>query len=149
MTNRKGSFADNMEELERKTPHSITGRVVVDQIYAHYQHAHPEFHHPRGGQAFYLRDPLFLKYKGYMVQLGKRAMKGDLRRAMVENVESLAHEVMLRAPWEYMDLRNSAHPIVEQDGEIVYDRPPLVGRLSDEALRHKEQYGYLSRRKRR
>lgn len=147
MSDRKGSFAGSIDELLRSTPDSsLTGRVVVDQIYAHYQHEHPEFHHPRGGQAFYLQQPLYVKYRGYLTKLGKAALQGKLRDAMVANVEDLSHQVMLKAPWEYMDLRNSGHPQVEQDGKLVYDRPPLVRRLSDEELKHKGRYGYLSRR---
>lgn len=149
MTRRKGSFAKGLDDLIENTPkHSIKGGVEVNQVYAHYQHEHLELHHPRGGQAFYLKQPLFTRYKQYLRTLGKAAPKGDLRRAMITNMEDLSHQVMLKAPWEYMDLRNSGHPTVDIDNEVAYDRPPLVRRLSDEELRHKEQYGYLSRRRR-
>lgn len=148
MTSKKGSFVGGIDGLLRDTPHSVIGRVVVDQIYAHVQHEHQEFHHPRGGQAFYLKEPLFTRHKIYMKRLAQGAVKGKLRDAMVANMEDLSHQVMLKAPWEYMDLRNSGNPQVEVDGRLDYNRPPLVRRLSDLELKHKAQYGYLSRRKR-
>lgn len=143
------SFLDKVDELLAQTPkESIRAYVDVNQVYAHYQHAHPEFKHPRGGQAFYLRDPLFGNQKTYFQQIARAVVKGQGRWAAVLVAEDLSHEVMLRAPWEYMDLRNSGHPTVYIDGETSYDRPPLVARLTEEQLKHKEQFGYLSRRRR-
>jgi hypothetical protein len=148
----KGEFVNNVGRLLRETPHSVTGSVVVDQIYAHYQHAHPEFKHPRGGEAFYLSTPLFGKMGEYYRWIADEAIttKGvDLRVGMVRAVEDLSTEVYHRAPWEFDDLRRSAHPTVTEDGTVTYDRLPEVGRLSDADLKAKDHLRYLDERKRR
>mgnify|MGYP003624032472 CR=1 FL=1 len=129
-----GSFVDGIQKLLDATPDKVTGHVVVDQVYAHYQHEHPEFHHPDGGQAFYLSEPLALKAHEYFGRLGREAVHGRLKEAMIENVEDLSKEVYNRAPWEFGDLRASGHPIVEEDGHVVYDRPPMCRRLTEDEL---------------
>lgn len=148
----KGEFVASLERLVRETPGKVTGSVVVDQIYAHYQHAHPEFRHPRGGEAFYLSTPLFGKASTYLRWIGEDAISArgvDLRRGMVRVVEDLSMEVYHRAPWEFDDLRRSAHPTVTEDGTVTYDRKPEVGRLSDADLKAKDHLRYLDERKRR
>ena len=137
------TFSANIQKIIDDTPDDISGKVEVNQVYAHYQHEHPEFHHPDGGQAFYLRDPLFLKAEEYMRRLAAGALHGKLRDAMIENVEDLSQEVYQRAPWEFGDLRASGHPTVEEDGALVYDRAPMVRRLSEEELDIKEHLRYL------
>lgn len=138
-----GSFVDNLKKLSDQTPERVTGHVVVDQVYAHYQHEHPEFHHPDGGEAFYLKTPLYVKHEEYMQRLSKASVNGTVTRAMIENMEDLSLEVYNRAPWEFGDLRASGHPIVEEDGQIVYDRAPHVHRLSTEELAIKSHLRYL------
>lgn len=138
-----GTFIAGIEELLKKTPERVVGRVEVDQVYAHYQHEHPEFHHPDGGQAFYLRDPLFGKAGRYLRRLSQGAVHGELVKAMTENMEDLSLEVYQRAPWEFGDLRASGHPTVWADGALVYDRPPLCRRLSAEELKIKSHLRYL------
>lgn len=139
----KGEFIGNIDALLAKTPNRVTGHVEVDQVYAHYQHAHPEFHHPDGGEAFYLKTPLYVKCDEYMTHLAGGAVNGEVVKAMTENMEDLSLEVYDRAPWEFGDLRASGHPTVEVDGEVVYDRPPLVKRLSEVDLKIKSHLRYL------
>lgn len=140
-------FTDGIDKMLEDCPdESVTGHLVVDQVYAHYQHAHPEFHHPDGGQAFYLSEPLFVKVRGYMAHLGAKAVTPDgcaVEDGMVDNMEDLSWEVYERAPWEFGDLRASGHPIVEVDGKTAYDRPPKVHRLSAEELKIKAELRYL------
>lgn len=136
-------FGDNLADLIDATPDRVEGKVEVDQIYAHYQHEHPEFHHPDGGQAFYLRDPLLLKVRDYYGSLAKAVLPGKTRAAMIANVEALSLEVYNRAPWEFGDLRGSGHPSVTEDGATVYDRKPLVHRLDAEELADKSHLRYL------
>ena len=141
-----GDFIERIDALLADTPHRVSGHVEVNQVYAHYQHEHPEFHHPDGGEAFYLKTPLFAKAEEYLRRVGKKAI--DQRgvhvvEAMIENMEDLSLEVYNRAPWEFADLRASGHPIVEADGKVVYDRAPMVHRLSEEELRIKAHLRYL------
>ena len=140
-------FSDNIERLLADTPERVTGHVVVDQVYAHYQHEHPELHHPDGGGPFYLTEPLFLKADRYLAHIASKAVASHgvngIVEAMTENMEDLSKEVYDRAPWEFGDLRASGHPIVEKDGEVVYDRAPMVHRLSKEELAIKSHLRYL------
>lgn len=142
----KGSFVESIDAILRDLPKKITGRVEVDQVYAHYQHEHPEFHHPDGGQAFYLSEPLFAKAERYLRHVADSVVTShgvNARQAMIENMEDLSREVYERAPWEFGDLRASGHPIVEEDGTVVYDREPLCKRLDPEELAIKSHLRYL------
>ena len=141
-----GDFIEGIDALLKDTPHRVTGRVEVDQVYAHYQHEHPEFHHPDGGEAFYLKTPLFAKARDYLRHIAKKAVRRDgvhVIEAMAENMEDLSLEVYNRAPWEFADLRASGHPIVEADGHTVYDRKPMVHRLDKSELAIKSHLRYL------
>ena len=139
-----GTFIAGIDRLIEETPKErITGHVVVDQVYAHYQHEGIGFHHPDGGEALYLKTPLYAKMGTYYDRLGKAAALGKLRDAMVENMEDLSMEVYQRAPWEFGDLRASGHPIVEEDGTVVYDRQPLAKRLTEAELAIKSHLRYL------
>jgi hypothetical protein len=61
----------------------------------------------------------------------------NLEDAMADNMEDMSEQIYLLAPWEFGDLRASGHPSVASGGATVYDRPPNVGRLSEEELRAK------------
>jgi hypothetical protein len=141
-----GTFTRGIDHLLSQVPRHTKMGVTVDQVYAHYQHEHPEFHHPDGGGAFYLRDPVFGKARKYLgdVAHGVIGPKGiTIRAAMVAAAEDLSMEVYLRAPWEFGDLRASGHPWVEEDGIRVYDRKPNCERLAPEELAIKSHLRYL------
>lgn len=145
-----GSFQEGCIELEKRIGHGdLSGKVIVDQVYAASQHegtwvtgplaGHVIRNHPRGGQAKFLEQPLFEKASDYMRNLADAVHDGFLTQAMAENMEDLADEVHDKAPREHEILRNSGHPVVTDDGETVYDRPPIFPRLSEgdlKELRH-------------
>lgn len=136
----RGTFGAQITKLREQVGHgTIEGKVTVNQIYAHYQHEHPEFHHPRGGGAFYLRDPLFEHGpNAFMRTIAEKALHPDgPADAMKDNMERLSWEVFLRAPWEFGDLKASGNPSVRVNGRKVYDRLPNVRRLSKGDLRIK------------
>lgn len=141
------TFEESISALLDSLPeHSLKGGVEVNQVYAHYQHEHPEFHHPDGGGAFYLKDPLFGKLDDYMQHLASKTITAhgsEIEDAMAENMEALSQEVYERAPFEFGDLKASGHPTVEKDGVLVYDRPPMVERLDETDLRIKSHLRYL------
>jgi hypothetical protein len=143
------SFADGIDKLKEAIgPGHLIGGVEVDQIYAHWQHDHPEFYHPDDGKAFYLRDPLFSGVNGYMQKLADNVVHSDgtstLNEAMAENMEDLStHGVYIQAPLEFGDLKGSGHPTVTSDGETVYDRAPLVARLTEEEIKDKNKLSRL------
>jgi hypothetical protein len=147
----KGVFTRSMDKLLAQMPkRSLKGKVEVDQVYAHYQHENPQFNHPRGGGAFYLRDPLYSKSGQYLARLARHVVSTTgvvgLESAMRNNMEDLADEIISTAPVEHNDLRHSGHPTVAKDGEIVYDRPPDVPRLSESELKARDRnLRYLDR----
>ncbi len=131
-------FAARIQELIDKTPSKVQGTVVVDQVYAQIQHEALEFKHPHGGRAKYLGGPLLENYQKYVQHLADATLDGDLKDAMIRNMEHLSTEgVYENAPVEFADLKASGHPIVEVDGMAVYDRAPMVHRLTEEELRAK------------
>lgn len=135
------TFGARIEELKRQVGHgTLRGKVEVDQVYAAYQHEHDEFKHPDGGKAHYLRDPLFEGINSHMETLARKAITqggSELKEGMKDVVEDLSTKVYEQAPLEFGDLKGSAHPSVESDGAVVFDRPPNVPRLSEEELRIK------------
>lgn len=136
-----GTFAENIDKLIESVGHgSLKGSVEVNQIYAHYQHEHPEFKHPEGGKSYYLRDPLFENHDKYMRHLAEKAITAEgssITDGMKDNMENLSRGVFDQAPLEFGDLKGSGHPKITSDGVTVYDRPPNVHRLSKEDLRAK------------
>lgn len=141
-----GSFDEGVDRFLATLPDKVKGFVEVDQVYAHYQHEHPEFHHPDGGEAFYLTTPLFGKVGKFMATLARSAITprgSDIVDGMMDAMEALSLEVYERAPWEFADLRASGHPYVMADGAIVRDRPPNCHRLSKAELKIKSDLSRL------
>lgn len=118
----------------------LQAMVTVDQVYAKYQHEGLDLKHPEGGQAKYLQQPLFAERDRYLRGLASAAITetgSDLEGAAVRVAEDLSTQVYQHAPFEFGDLRASGHPTVTSDGATVYDRLPLVPRLSESELRDK------------
>jgi hypothetical protein len=114
---------------------SLVGKVEFDQAYAHRQHEELGWIHPHGGQAQYLSTALFTGLYSFMERIADHTLQeGGPRLGMIVDMEALARESAVLAPVEVGTLRGSAHPSVEENGVVVYDRPPLVPRLSDEEL---------------
>ena len=126
------TFSDRIDEL-RKTAgngQKLTGSVVVDQIYAHFQHEGLNLHHPRGGSAKYLEKPLMDGHRDYLEDYARTVLNDGGQPAMKRSVEHLSDQVEVTAPVEFSDLRGSGHPSVTLGGRTVYDRAPKVARLS-------------------
>jgi hypothetical protein len=133
-----GDFFERIDELlESVGDGELKGSVVVDQVYAQAQHERMDFKHPRGGQAKFLAGPFMNKYRGYLQQIASAVLDGNAREAMTDVVEDLSKEVFDKAPREFWDLRESAHPFVNDDETVVYDRPAIVHRLSEGELKIK------------
>jgi hypothetical protein len=137
------TFHDRIEELRRRIGSKegkITGEVIVDQVYAHYQHERLDLHHPRGGQALYLTMPLMLNHGDYLRDYAETVLDDGGREAMKRSVESLAEDggVATYAPVEFEDLRRSGHPrVILGHSNVIYDRRPRQHRLSPEELKIK------------
>jgi hypothetical protein len=135
-------FMARMDELRARTgcrEGRLSGSVTVNQVYAHYQHEHLEFRHPRGGQAKYLEAPLMASVFTIFQDVAREYTDDGGERAMARQMELLAEEqgVSVFAPVEFEDLRRSGHPKVERGGRVLYDRQPRQHRLSADELRVK------------
>jgi hypothetical protein len=142
-----GTFGARMDELRARTRSDrgvMTGSVEVDQVYAHAQHEHLEYKHPRGGMARYLAAGLEARYREYLQAVADGVLDDGGRDGMRRSMESLSGEVYDRAPREFMDLRRSGHPQVRQGLDVLYDRPPMQHRLSDAELRAKSRLRYAA-----
>jgi hypothetical protein len=131
-------FAVGLMEVGERVGYGVlTGTVIVDQVYAHYQHERLDLHHPRGGGAKYLERPLFERYGHYMEMLAESVLTTGPDAGMTACVEDLSAQIEHTAPVLWWDLRRSGHPIVMDNGLPVYDRPPMVHRLTEAELKAK------------
>jgi hypothetical protein len=135
----ESTYKERLAELKKLTgaPAALEGTVTVDQVYAHYQHEHLEFRHPRGGSAMYLTKPLMDRYQDYLREVAKTMLTDGGMSGMKHAVEDLSDQVELTAPVEFADLRRSGHPQITQGGSTKYDRQPKVHRLTEAELRAK------------
>lgn len=131
-----GDFVQRIDELRRRIGKGkLVGAVVVDQVYAQNQHQSAWFKHPRGGKAFYLRDPLLANQDRYLQALASNVLNGDLTRTMAQNMEHLVSAQRDDTPVLTGALKTSGAPRVEDNGAVVYQRPPITPRLTEEQLR--------------
>ena len=125
-----GDFVAGCEALKEAVGDGILkGVVEVDQHYALEQHENPFYNHPRGGGPHYLLNPLMRGALGYTMQVGEAVLGGDLVGAMAEAMEDLQSHLDPEAPIDedpnLFRLRRSGHPMVYDNGALVYDRPPI------------------------
>jgi hypothetical protein len=136
----RGTFASRLTQLsEQVGERSIEMKVVVDQVYAKYQHERLDLKHPGGGSAKYLEKPLLTQHASYLRRVADDVLDVGPVHPMIRNAEDLSMEVYRNAPFEFGDLKASGAPSVTDDGAKVYDRPPMVRRLTKEELRAKGQ----------
>lgn len=137
-----GDFHDKMQMLIDSTARgNITGEVVVDQVYAHYQEVNVTFRHPDGGQAYYMRDSLYEDLNGKMQKIADSVLDEEgthPEEGVKKVVDSVNDSIKEKAPLEFGDLRGSGHRIVTVGQETVYDVPALIGRQSAEELKQKK-----------
>lgn len=141
MANTRHKFTERMEQLAREVGDGrLTGRVGVDQRYAEVQERNESFTHPRGGQARYLEASLQAQQVSGMQHLAREVITENGSRvtdAMRDITEEISRYETKFAPVDTGALRKSAHPTVEDEGHVVYDRPPVQPRLTDEQLRRR------------
>lgn len=121
---------------------------------AHYQHEHPQFRHPRGGQAFYLQEPLYESADRYVQAVANDLLdvEKNLADTVFDQMQDLVRQVEVRAPTEFGSLRQSGAPSVTDKGAVVRSEPPQQRRLTEEELRDESRlrgghpYGQRGRR---
>lgn len=127
------SFIEGCRQLQLRVGTGILeGEVIVDQIYAAYQHEITWLDHPRGGGPHYLRNPLLAHAPSYLQFLADRVLDGNLAMTMAANMEHLSEQLKETAPVDedpnLILLRTSGNPIVRDNGAEVYNRPPVSPR---------------------
>ena len=133
-------FTTRIGRLMRKVGNGdLTASVVVDQVYAKYQHESLDLRHPNGGQAKYLWEPMFNNRNQYMAKLARNVLRGNLTRAMIDNAEDIVVGVIENAPVELADLHQSGAPTVTDNRSVVYQRPPVRPRLTPAELAAKSR----------
>lgn len=141
-----GDFFARIDELDRAVGHgSLEVKLETDQVYAKYQELREDLKHPRGGQAHYSRDGLLNHADSYLERLARGAITeegSDLTGAAIEVGLGLKDHTAELTPREFFNLARSGHVTVVDDGEVVYDRPPDVPRLSDADLRRQRYEGH-------
>jgi hypothetical protein len=132
-----GTFQDRVDELiERVGTGRLQGKLEVDQIYAHFQHEDLRLKHPRGGSAKYLEQPLFSNAQSYLEWLARFTLEPEGPKTGMEYaMEHLSGQVEMHAPVEFAHLRHSGHPTVQDEEQVVYDRPPIARRLTEEEIK--------------
>jgi hypothetical protein len=135
------TFAERIDLLRRQTGNGqrVTMHVVVDQVYAHFQHEDMNLHHPRGGRAKYLEGPLYDGYRTYLEWYASEVLADGGVKALERAAEHLSDQVEVSAPREWGDLARSGHPTVTVGERTVYDRAPKVNRLTEEELKTKSR----------
>lgn len=144
MADKLNTFYDRIEQLGQAVGNGeLIGKVEVDQAYAKYQHQSLDLHHPRGGKAMFLHDPMIGGVDDHLRKLAAAAVTEDgsrLESAMIEVVEEVADQAKEQAPKDTGALSRSAHPTVTSEGRTVYDRPPEQERIPESQLRHRGHY---------
>lgn len=135
------TFAAKTNELARFVgTGNLEIKVVVDQVYAKYQHESLDLRHPHGGGGKFLTKALMQEYRGICRGFARDALRPrGLISAATVGSEKISKGVYKNAPHEFNDLRNSAHPTVKDRGRIVYDRAPVVRRLTKAQLKAKDR----------
>jgi hypothetical protein len=137
----KGEFNKGCQRLLKIVgDKKLEGKVVVDQVYAKFQHESLDLKHPHGGGGKFLTRALFKEHRGIMRGLARDAYQVyGLNSAMIVGMERVVRGVYQNAPHEFNDLRNSGAPSVKDRGRFIYNRPPVVKRLTKSQLRAKDR----------
>lgn len=150
----ESAFGDRISELRKQVGRSTEGSINVDQVYAHYQDSGSgpsgkpaaAFDHPEGGQAGYLSDSLTLYGPDFAQRIADSISEEDaMSDVFIEGVQKISLDVATLAPLEFGNLRESSAAQVIHDGEVTFDRPPLVPRLSEEELRQLKKFSKWNR----
>jgi hypothetical protein len=127
-------FSERVDSLIRSVgPGYIVAGCRVNQPYAQNQHQNTRFRHD-DGRSHYLGGPLIEHAFELVESLARGAITpfgSTIDRRMIDIAESMARYVLENAPKETGQLSLSGNPWVEDNGILIYDRPPLAPREED------------------
>ncbi len=141
-----GTFGERIDVLQGVVGDGVlSGKVVVNQVYARAQHESNWVTGPmagvqirtyhRGGGPKYLEAPLFSGLDQFLRHIAKALLDEGPQGAMEDVVDHLIDEVARLAPVWLDDLRHSASGEVTSDGRVVYNKPSPRPRLSREEIK--------------
>jgi hypothetical protein len=136
----KGEFIKGCNRLLKIVgDKEMEGKLVVDQVYAKFQHESLDLQHPTGGAKF-LTKALLTEYRSVFRGLARDAYRPlGLASAMAAGMERVNKTMSKNAPRMHRDLRNSGAPSVKDRGRFVYKRAPVVPRLSKSQLKARDR----------
>lgn len=130
-----GSFFERTEELKKLIGRGqISGEVKVSQVYARRQHQNPQYAHPNGGQAFYLRDALRGETRPHLQRTAQTLYRGGIQAEFIGFVERVENKAADLTPEELGTLKGSGSVKVKVGGATIYSRAARVAKLSRTAL---------------
>lgn len=132
--------------IKRTSGGKVVAIVTVDQVYAQNQHESLHFKHPRGGRAKYLEAPMFEGFRDWFGDYANRLLDEgfDAVRGWHSGPGTdLQNVVVVNAPVEFGDLRQSAGLRTRVGTRTVHTRPPIQGRLQDWELDAKDHMRHL------
>lgn len=128
---------DGLQKLIDEVGHGdLQSKLIVDQAYAQAQHEELTWKHPHGGRAKYLEAPL-MENSDELLQIMADHLIGltgsDIKDGMIKVAEKMSTFVEDNAPKDIgvHELARSGHPMVYDDGVVIYDRAPKVPRVSN------------------
>lgn len=138
-----GRAADGIRLLRERTGGArVVATVVVDQVYAKFQHESLDLKHTSGGRAKYLEGPLFEDAPGSLEEFAVGLLEVEEEtagRRWAGTGRKLVRGVRENAPDEFGVLRRSAALTVTEGRSVIVDEPAEVHRLSEEELRAEDR----------
>lgn len=119
----------------------LKGKLVVDQVYARYQHERMDLKHPRGGYPKYLWLALTIGRDQMLEGLAKSVLETGPIEGMKHAMEEQDKKLHRFAPVDHNNLRDSGNPQVWDDGSKVYDRPARQPRMTEAQLKAQRRRG--------
>ena len=127
-------FAERIDSLARSVGAGyIVAACKVNQPYAQNQHENMSFRHD-DGRSHYLGGPLLEHSFELVESIARGAITpfgSTIDRRMIDVAEEMARYVLVNAPKDTGVLSLSASPFVEDNGILIYDRPPIAPREGD------------------
>lgn len=111
----------------------LVGSIIIDQVYARYQHER-YLHHPGGGKQKFLLKGMLATNNRSMNTLANSVLRGTLNIAMSRAMIRTTDAVEAIEPREFGDMARSAHIRVIDRGAVVFDRKG-EHRLSEQEIK--------------